>query len=142
LKREGEEKRKQRQEPRGISRREFARCAAVAAAGISAAPMGVFAQALAPSAPAQQPAAEKLSAAGQLEADAKTRYALATYGSRLNEAQKKDLGRLIKEAVEPLEELRKYALKNGVQPATVLRLYPEPHALNALGERPGKRGGT
>ncbi|MGO9641453.1 MAG: hypothetical protein ACLP1Y_09145 [Candidatus Acidiferrales bacterium] len=141
MKREDEEKREQRQEPRGISRREFARRAAVAAAGISAAPMGVFAQAIAPSSPAQQPSTERLSAAGQMEADAKTRYALATYGSRLNEAQKTDLGRLIKEGIEPLEELRKYSLKNGVQPATVLRLYPEPHALGASGEGPGKKGG-
>jgi len=126
---------------RGISRREFARRAAVAAAGISAAPLGVFTGAVGSPAPAQQPPAEKLSAAGQAEAAAKTQYLLATYGARLTDAQQKDLRRLIKEGVAPLEELRKYALSNGIQPATVLRLYPEPQPKSKMPAKPGARGG-
>jgi len=124
---------------RGISRREFARRAAVAAAGISAAPLGVFAGGS--PAPAQQPPAEKLSAAEQAEAEAKTQYLLAKYGARLTDAQQKDLRRLIKEGVAPLEELRKYALSNGIQPATVLRLYPEPQPKSKMPAKPGARGG-
>jgi hypothetical protein len=113
----------------------------VAAAGISAAPLGVFAGARGSRAPAQQPPAEKLSAAGQAEAEAKTQYLLATYGARLNDAQQKDLRRLIKEGIAPLEELRKYALTNGVQPATVLRLYPEPQSKPRMTAKPGTQGG-
>jgi hypothetical protein len=113
----------------------------VAAAGISAAPLGVLAGAGGSRAPAQQPPAEGLSAAGQAEAEAKTQYLLATYGARLSDAQQKDLRRLIKEGVAPLEELRKYALTNGVQPATVLRLYPEPQSKSKMPPKPGTRGG-
>ncbi len=141
MRRKAKEEQNHDRNSRGISRREFARRAAVAAAGISAAPLGVFAGAGASGAPAQQPPAEKLSAAGQAEAEAKTQYLLATYGARLNDAQQKDLRRLIKEGIVPLEELRKYALTNGVQPATVLRLYPEPQSKSKTTATPGTRGG-
>jgi len=113
-------------EPSGISRREFARRAAAVAAGISVAPGNALAGGRSSAPSDQQPPAESLSPSGQMEADAKTQFALATYGSRLNDDQKKDLTRLIRESIKPLEELRQYALTNGVQPATVLRLYPEP----------------
>jgi len=136
---EKKEARNHGRDSRGISRREFARRAAVAAAGISAAPLGVFAGGS--PAPAQQPVAKKLSATGQAEAEAKTQYLLATYGARFNDAQKTDLRRLIKEGVAPLEELRKYALTNGVQPATVLRLYPEPQPKSKMPAKPSTRGG-
>jgi hypothetical protein len=129
MKRKPSDKVNGERELRGLSRREFARRAAgaaVAAAGISAAPLAAFGNS---DAPAQQSPAptEKLSAAGLAEVQAKADFALATYGARLTDAQKTDLRRLIKESVEPLVELRKYALANGVQPATVLRLFPEPH---------------
>ncbi len=140
MKRKAKEVRNHGRDSPGISRREFARRAAVAAAGISAAPLGMFAGTGGSHAPAQQPPAEKLSAAGLAEAEAKTQYLLAAYGARLNDAQQKDLRRLIKEGVAPLEELRKYALANGVQPATVLRLYPEPRAKSTVPAKPGARG--
>jgi hypothetical protein len=137
------EKQTDKRELRGLSRREFARRAAgaaVAAAGISAAPLAAFGSAAAPAQQSPSPA-EKLSAAGLEEVGAKTDYALTTYGSRLSDAQKTDLRRLIKESVEPLVELRKYALANGVQPATVLRLYPEPQSKSHANSRPLKKGG-
>jgi len=148
MKRKPGEERKDGRESRGISRREFGRRAAgaaVAAAGISAAPLAAFGGAgtSGAGAPAQQsPApAEKLSAAGLAEAEAKTQFAFATYGARLSDAQKTDLQRLIKEGVEPLVELRHFAVANGVQPATVLRLYPEPQSKSHLSSRPVKKGG-
>lgn len=147
MKRKADEKQREGRENRGISRREFARRAAVAAAGISAAPLGVFAGTgagagtSASSHPAQQPPAEKLSAAGLAEADAKTEFALAAYGARLTDAQKTDLRRLIKEGLEPLVELRKYPLANSVQPATALRLYPEPKTKLRRTPKPGEKGG-
>lgn len=140
MRRKTKEERNHDRDSRGISRREFARRAAVAAAGLSAAPLGVFAGAGGSGAPAQQPPAEKLTAAGLAEAEAKTQYLLATYGARLNDAQQKDLRRLIKEGVAPLEELRKFALTNGVQPATVLRLYPEPKSRSQMTAEPGTKG--
>lgn len=146
MKREGEQKRKESREAGGISRRDFARraagAAAIAAAGISAAPLSVFAGSGSSGAPAQQPPAEKLSAAGLAEAEAKTQNAFAAYGARLSDAQKSDLRRLIKEGVEPLVELRKYALANSIQPATVLRIYPEPKVKARLAAKPPKKGGN
>ncbi len=130
MRRKSGERPSEGRESRGLSRREFARRATVAAAGIAAAPLEVFGRAVkhGTGAAAQQPPSpgDKLSAAGLAEAEAKTEYALAVYGARLTDEQKTDLRRLIKEGVEPLVELRKYALANGIQPATVLRLYPEP----------------
>ena len=115
----------------GLSRREFARCAALAAAGIAVAPgssmEGPPPEPQSPSGPAQQASSDTgLSPAAQAEVESKVQFILQKYGSRLNETQKADIQRLVKEGQKPLEKLRAYALENSDAPALVLR--PEPAA--------------
>lgn len=108
----------------GISRRDFARRAALAAtaaclpAELLAAPPVAF---IAP----QQQAEEKLSPESQAEVDAKIQTLLQKYGDRLSEAQKADVRRLLAEGQKPLEQMRKFSLENANQPGNVLRLYPD-----------------
>src|SRR6267142_156868 len=111
----------------GLSRREFARRAALAAAGIAVAPgssmEGPPPEPQSPSGPAQQASSDTgLSPAAQAEVESKVQFILQKYGSRLNETQKADIQRLVKEGQKPLEKLRAYALENSDAPALVLRL--------------------
>jgi hypothetical protein len=113
----------------GLSRREFARRAALAAAGIAAAPGSSMAgpppEAHSQPSPAQQtPSDAALSPAAEAEVESKIQFILQKYGSRLNETQKTDIRRLVKEGQKPLEKLRAYALENSDAPALVLRLEP------------------
>ncbi len=105
-----------------ISRREFARRAAI----VSAATM-VPAGALAVPSPSavppttQTPDSPSLSAEGKAEAEARYQAILAVYGSRFSETQKADLRRLSYEAQEPLDRLRAYPIANGDGPALYLK---------------------
>lgn len=104
-----------------ISRREFARRAALASAAASLAPSALLSASTAgQDAP---PAADlpKLSPEGQAEADARYQSILAEYGSRFSEAQKADLRRLCIAAQPPLDRLRAYAIQNGDSPALYLK---------------------
>jgi hypothetical protein len=124
----------------GISRRDFARRAAVAAAAMAALPSELL-PALAGSAalPAFPPLDEpKLSPESQAEVDEKIQAILRKYGGRLSDDQKKDIHRLVTEGQKPLETLRAYKLDNSDQPATVLKLYPDP----ASAPRAAKRAGA
>jgi hypothetical protein len=77
--------------------------------------------------PAQQtPSDTALSPAAEAEVESKIQSILQKYGSRLNETQKTDIRRLVKEGQKPLERLRAYALENSDAPALVL--HPEPAA--------------
>lgn len=126
-----------------ISRREFAKRAALASAVASVAPAvagasattdaqasgaapdaktvhatGIFATA----APAQQPAnTPKLSPESQAEAEARYQSILNQYGKRLSEEQKTDLRRLCYVAQPPLDRLRAYNLANGDAAALYLK---------------------
>jgi hypothetical protein len=117
---------------KGISRREFARRAALAAASSAALPAALFSrpgipQATEPSAVPQQPTeGSKLSPASQAEVEAKIQAIFRKYGGRLTEEQKADVKRLVTEGQKPLESLRAFPLLNADEPATVLKLYPEP----------------
>src|SRR5262245_31442772 len=110
----------------GISRREFARRAAIASAVASIAPVmaGSPQAALsansavppagvdvdAPAAPPQQPAnTPKLSPESQAEAEARFQSILSQYGKRFSEEQKAELRRLCFVAQPPLDRLRAYA---------------------------------
>jgi len=110
---------------KAISRREFARQAALitatAAAALGRAPILPLENASAAQAPPQQAKPLKLSARSQAEADARFQAILASRGDRLNEAQRTDLRRLSNELQEPLEKLRAFSLSNGDPPATVLK---------------------
>ncbi len=122
---------------RPITRREFARRAAIASAAASLAPVNAVAAVsstspfpvhpaevgeASPAAPAQQPAGmPKLSPASQAEVDARVQAIFSQYGSRFSEEQKADIKRLCAEAQPPLERLRAYALENGDNPALYLK---------------------
>ncbi|MGB8890367.1 MAG: hypothetical protein WCC87_26815 [Candidatus Korobacteraceae bacterium] len=110
---------------RRLSRREFARRSALAAATAVIAPATLLSQESAPNSTAPpanppQPASE-LSPDLQAEGDLKYQWIIQTYGSRLTDAQKKDVHRLIMEGQKPLAEFRTFPLDNADQPATVLK---------------------
>jgi hypothetical protein len=128
----------------GISRREFARRAALASAVAAVAPSAISTPAapinehlnvaapdfggrlLEPSSkvpfPEQQPAdLPKLSPESHAEVEARIQTILGQYGSRFNDAQKADLRRLCNLAQPPLDRLRAYALENGDGPALYLK---------------------
>ena len=130
--------------PKGISRREFARRAALASAVATIAPSAAIATPEAPLneyatvaaadlrgrlpdpssklGPEQQPPdLPKLSPESHAEVDARVQTILSQYGGRFNDAQKADLRRLCHLAQPPLDRLRAYALENGDGPALYLK---------------------
>ena len=127
-----------------ISRREFARRAAVASAIGSAvasiAPVSVGgaelvlpgAHAPSPAHPGQTPASgpaqapsasnmPRLSPESQAEADARFQAIVAQYGSRFSDEQKADLDRLCAVAQQQLDRLRAYPVQNGDGTALYLK---------------------
>jgi hypothetical protein len=114
-----------------LTRRDFARAAAVAAATATAA--------LAPGAEAltrdvaganvtrvPNPAgADDAASARQAEIDARAADVLRRYGDRLSAEQKTEVRRLVGELQKTLDKLRSYPLGNGDRPATVLRVVPD-----------------
>jgi hypothetical protein len=120
-----------------ISRREFARRAALASAVASIAPAAAVAAPLGagqprtqdpPPAPAgtsaQQnpmPNAPKLSVESQSEADARFQAILVLYGSRFSAEQKNDLHRLCAVVQPSLDHIRAYKIENGDGPALYLK---------------------
>lgn len=113
----------------GISRRDFARRAAMAAATAACLPAELLAASPLRSATLAQQPDEKLSPESQAEADAKIQAVFRKYGDRLSEAQKADIRRLLTEGQKPLEAMRKFPLENADQPGNVLKLYPDAAAL-------------
>jgi hypothetical protein len=108
--------------PNSISRREFARRAALASAVASFAPASAVKAAVPAIDQTQQPAnTPKLSPEGQTEADARLQSILSQYGTRFSEDQKADLKRLCILAQPPLDRLRAYNLENGDAPALYLK---------------------
>jgi hypothetical protein len=116
----------------GLSRREFARRAAAAAA-MAAVPESVLGMVRhgrtavgreEPADPLQEAAAggPKLSAEALGEVDGKVAEIIRRYGTKLNDAQKADVRRLVREAQAPLEALRAFPLANSDEPATVFRV--------------------
>jgi hypothetical protein len=107
----------------GISRREFARQAAMASAAASLAPVKVLTaeSATASPQPLQLPDIPKLSSEGQAEVEARIQAIFSQYGSRFSEAQKADIRRLCALAQPPLDRLRGYSIQNGDEPALYLK---------------------
>jgi hypothetical protein len=105
-----------------ISRREFARRAAIVSAA-SLVPQTVpgmhtaAAQTL-PQQPAETPA---LSPGSQAESETRYQAILAVYGSRFSDAQKAELRRLSFLAQPPLDHLRAYEIGNSDAPALYLK---------------------
>jgi hypothetical protein len=106
-----------------ISRREFARRAAMISAAASLAPADLLVAEIPASAPqAQQPPnLPKLSPESQTEVESRLQAILNEYGSRLSDVQKADLRRLCRAAQPALDRLRAYATENGDAPALYLR---------------------
>jgi len=106
-----------------ISRREFARRAALVSAAASLSPSNLLSsKSIAAPLPAQQPAnAPKLSPEGQAEVESRIQAIFAQYGNRFSDAQKADIRRLATEAQPPLERLRSFATDNGDGPGLYLK---------------------
>ncbi len=108
-----------------LSRREFARRTALAAATAAVVPATLLSQetppkpAAAPGAPPQ--ASPPLSPELQAEGELKYQWIIQNYGSRLSDAEKKDVHRLVMEGQKPLAAFRAFPLDNSDQPATVLK---------------------
>lgn len=114
-----------------ITRRSFARSAALAAATIAVLPTDVFSQqqkkAPAAPSPAETPALSpnappKLSAASQAEVEARVQGVMRQFGDRLSDAQKAEVRRLITLGQKSVEDLRAFPLSISDEPATVLKL--------------------
>jgi len=121
--------------PSGISRREFARRAAIAAATAACLPGELLAiPSSVPPTPPQQPN-EKLSPESQAEVDAKIQAIFSKYGARFSDAQKDDIRRLVTEGQKSLEAMRAFPVDNSDQPPTVLKLYPDASAAQRVPSR-------
>lgn len=109
----------------GISRRQFARRAALLSATASIAPAAsVFANPPASAAlPAQEapPAHPKLSPESQTEADARYQQIMAQYGSRFSAEEKTMVQQANVMLQESLDRVRAFALENGDGPALYLK---------------------
>jgi hypothetical protein len=118
-------------EPQSISRRQFARKAAlVAAASISAPALLPGSEPIArpaaqPNASPQEqkaPPLKGLTPEQTADVDAKLANILRKYGSRFDDDQKKHLRRILAQQQRLLAPVREFAVKNGDPPASVLRL--------------------
>ncbi len=105
-----------------ISRREFARRAAIVSA-VSMVPTSPL-----PACPSMEdPSLDQssdtpsLSAESKAEAEARYQTILGVYGSRFSDPQKSDLRRLCFAAQPPLDHLRAYTIDNGDCPALYLK---------------------
>jgi hypothetical protein len=105
-----------------ISRREFARRAAIVSA-VSLMPPGTLqaGSAVAQPLPQQPPEIPSLSPETQAEAEARFQAILAVYGARFSDAQKLELRRLCFLGQPPLDRLRSYPIENGDAPALYLK---------------------
>ncbi len=111
-----------------ISRRHFAQVTAAAAAA-TIAPAVIFGQTEKPVTPAASPPpgpaeGKPLTPEQQAEAQAQAANIFRKYGDRLNDAQRADILRQLREGQKPLAELRAYPLENAECPATVLQMRP------------------
>ncbi len=113
--------------PGGVSRRSFARGAALAGAAAALLPAHLLAQAQSP-APTAAAGAEKppepspkLSPASQAEAEGKIQNIMRKYGSRLSDAEKADVRKSVLSQQESIDKLRAFPLENWDEPALVLR---------------------
>jgi hypothetical protein len=108
-----------------LSRREFARRAALTAATAVVLPNSLLSQETTPKptlSPQQTtPTGVTLSPELQAEGELKYQWIIQTYGKRLNEEQKQDLRRLVMEGQAPLAAFRAFPLENANMPATVLK---------------------
>ncbi len=112
-----------------LTRRDFARAAAIAAATAAMAP-GIdagtrLASPTGVAGDSNRAGGEDAASARQAEIDARVADVFRRYGDRLSAEQKTEVRRLAGELQKGLDKLRAYPLGNGDQPATVVRLVPD-----------------
>jgi hypothetical protein len=106
-----------------MSRRDFARGAAIAAAiPIGLNPGGA-------QAPSAQPTA----------ADAPVQAILAKYGARLSNEEKADIKRLVAQMEKTSDALKAFPLDNADEPATIFHVYRANHRLASGAGKPSRR---
>ena len=107
----------------GISRRQFARRAALLSASASMIPATtVFGEGLqTPPAPQAAPAHPTLSPESQAEAEARYQQILAQYGSRFTAEEKASLREMNLVTQASLDKVRAFSLENGDSPALYLK---------------------
>jgi hypothetical protein len=130
-----------RSKPR-VSRREFARSTALAAAAAALAPAAAALSQPKHNSPSafdarQQQGADlsDLSPQARAEIDAKVENVIRRWGDRLSDEQKSRARTIITRHVRMLETVRKFPLHNGDSPASVLKLFA---AAPAAAARPSK----
>ncbi len=115
-----------KKESQGLSRREFAKAAALTGAAVLV-PSELLSQQQKPAPEAAKesaaPAAPKLSEASQAEADLAYETLMRKYGSRFSEEQKKDIKRLVVQQQGGLDKLRAATVTNSDEPAAVFQIY-------------------
>jgi hypothetical protein len=105
-----------------ISRREFARRAAIASAAALIPGGALPAKPATVDFPIQQPSQiPQLSPESQAEAEARYQAIVKAYGSRFSDAQKAELQRMSLEAQPALDRVRAYPVANGDAPAVYLK---------------------
>lgn len=107
----------------GISRRQFARKAALLSASASVVPAAsMFGESFqAPPAPQTAPTHPSLSAESQAEAEARYQQILSQYGSRFSAEEKTSLREMNLVTQESLDKVRAFSLQNGDAPALYLK---------------------
>jgi hypothetical protein len=112
-----------------LTRRDFARAAAIAAATAAIAPSGeALTRHVAIAEGARtlgRAGTDDAASARQAEIDARVADVFRRYGDRLSAEQKTEVRRLVGELQKSLDKLRTYPLGNADQPATVLRVVPD-----------------
>ncbi|HTQ61662.1 MAG TPA: hypothetical protein VMI32_15675 [Candidatus Solibacter sp.] len=105
-----------------ISRREFARRAAIVSA-VSLVPVATpsLTSGLVQPLPQQPSDAPSLSPESQAEASARYQAILALYGARFSDTQKTELQRLCFLAQPPIDRIRAFGIENGDSPALYLK---------------------
>jgi hypothetical protein len=106
-----------------ISRRQFARRAALLSASASIVPAASVFAGSPVAMPAQQPAEThpNLPAESQAEAEARYQQILSQYGSRFNAEEKASLREMNMVTQASLDKVRAYSLENGDGPALYLK---------------------
>jgi len=104
-----------------ISRRQFARRAAVLSATASFVPASVFAVPTPPTPEQAAPGTPKLSPESQAEAEARYQQILSQYGSRLSAEETTIVKQANATLQESLDHVRAFPLENGDGPALYLK---------------------
>ena len=110
----------------GLSRREFAKAAALTTAAVLV-PSDMLSQEQKPAPEAAKesstPMPAKLSPDSQAEADMAYETLMRKYGKRFTEEQKTDIKRLVNQQQSGLDKLRAATVTNSEEPAAVFQIY-------------------